>query len=481
MAVTLALLDAGAILAALWSTMLLWAAGLPLASLGVATLAGQGAVICACCLIAFYYGGFYDFRIARDFFSFASRLPVALASTLILLAIFYTVFPETRLEAGLSVAALVVTAAFLLLLRAGFYKLIRSRLLMKRVLILGTGPLARRLMEEIEAQPGCGYAIVGVIGDGKAATDRSLPYPVLGHVHWLAKIIEEVRPDGIIAALTEKTHLPTRQLLECRLKGIIVEDGVEVYERLAEKLAIEWHTPASLIFSKDFRKSRVELAVGRAVSLVASILGLILFAPLFALIALAIKLDSSGPVLFVQERVGLHGRPFKLLKFRTMRAASRRTSEWVRDNGDRITRVGKWLRKFRLDELPQFVNILRGDMNLVGPRPHPLSNFELFVLVLRNAPESGEEIPYYSLRCVVRPGITGWAQVRYGYANDLHEEIEKMRYDLYYIKHLSLWFDLRILLDTIKTVVFGLGSQATDAYRGGREAGPSYGEVHHAA
>ena len=184
--------------------------------------------------------------------------------------------------------------------------------------------------------------------------------------------------------------------------------------------------------------------------------GLVATAPLFGLIALAIRLDSAGPILFVQDRVGFHGKHFKLLKFRTMHAAAR-TSEWVRDNTDRITRVGKWLRKFRLDELPQFLNIIRGDMNIVGPRPHPVTNFDLF----------SEMIPYYFLRLAVRPGVTGWAQVRYGYANNLQEEIEKMRYDLYYIKHLSIRFDLRILFDTVKIVLFGRGSREADAYPAG--------------
>jgi lipopolysaccharide/colanic/teichoic acid biosynthesis glycosyltransferase len=138
-----------------------------------------------------------------------------------------------------------------------------------------------------------------------------------------------------------------------------------------------------------------------------------------------------------------------------MRPAAGTTSEWVRDNGHRLTRLGRRLRQFRLDELPQLVNILTGDMTLVGPRPHPVSNHPLFVLVMRNAPSCGEPIPYYALRSMVRPGITGWAQVRYRYANDLEEEIEKMRYDLYYIKHRSLWLDLRILAETVKVVICG--------------------------
>jgi lipopolysaccharide/colanic/teichoic acid biosynthesis glycosyltransferase len=163
------------------------------------------------------------------------------------------------------------------------------------------------------------------------------------------------------------------------------------------------------------------------------------------MLALIVILDSPGPVFFVHDRVGLRGRRLKLLKFRTMHPAQGPTSEWVCDNANRITRVGRWLRKYRLDELPQLINVVRGELNLVGPRPHPVSNVELFT----------QHIPFYSLRAAVRPGLTGWAQVRQGYANGLEEETEKMRYDLYYIKHMSAWLDLRILLETVRTVVAG--------------------------
>jgi lipopolysaccharide/colanic/teichoic acid biosynthesis glycosyltransferase len=194
----------------------------------------------------------------------------------------------------------------------------------------------------------------------------------------------------------------------------------------------------------------------RALSLVVAVAGLILLAPLMALIALAIKLDSRGPVFFVQQRAGRYRVPFDLIKFRTMRPAAGRHSEWERDNSDRITRIGRVLRRFRLDELPQLINMLKGDMNLVGPRPHPMTNLELLVLTARNLSEiSGDAIPYYSLRCAVRPGITGWAQVRYRYANSLEQEVEKIRYDFYYLKHLSVWLDIRILLETVRIVVSG--------------------------
>jgi lipopolysaccharide/colanic/teichoic acid biosynthesis glycosyltransferase len=182
--------------------------------------------------------------------------------------------------------------------------------------------------------------------------------------------------------------------------------------------------------------------------MVVAAIGLVLVSPLLAALAVAIKVGSRGPVFFVQQRAGRDGRPFGLIKFRTMYPTTAARSEWVLDNLDRITPIGRWLRRFRLDELPQLVNVLRGEMNLIGPRPHPTSNHAVFV----------DEIAYYCLRNSVRPGVTGWAQVRYGYANNLDEETEKMRYDLFYIKNRSVWLDVRILFETVGIIVFGQGA-----------------------
>ncbi len=341
---------------------------------------------------------------------------------------------------------------------------------LERVLILGTSPLASKLIEEIEAQAHPRFTIVGVVGEEAGLCELPFLYFPGGPLEQLGKIVDLVRPHRIIVALEGRGRWPVAQLLEARTRGIVVEDGVEVYERLTGKLAIESLTSTNVIFSLDCPKSWISLALARAVSFLAALVGLIGLAPLFSLIALAIKLDSRGPLFFVQERLGLRGKRFKLIKFRTMHPASCRTSEWVQDNGHRITRVGKWLRKFHLDELPQFVNIARGDMNLVGPRPHPVSNYELLALVARNTPESGEDIPYYSLRLMVRPGLTGWAQIRYGYANNVDEETEKLRYDLYYVKHMSLWFDLRILFNTVKIVVLGRRSTTAAIWPGAARA-----------
>ena len=360
----------------------------------------------------------------------------------------------------------------------GFFRLALSP---DRVLILGASPLASRIIEEIEAQAKRRYVIVGAADEGPPsaqASPRDFPVRPLGQLRWL---VERLSPDRIVVAMTERRGcLPVRQLLDSRMRGVIVESAEEFYERLAGKLAIESFTPGGFLFTPVFRMSRLHLALGRALSVAAAAAALVVLAPVLAAVAVAIKLDSRGPVFFIQDRVGLNGRTFRLIKFRTMHGSRAGTSEWVRDNGHRITRVGKWLRRFRLDELPQCINVLRGEMNLVGPRPHPASNYELLATVARNVPERGSEIPLYSLRTLVRPGITGWAQVRYGYANGVEEEIEKLRYDLFYIKHLSVWLDLRILLETVRVVLLGkkferagAAEEEAAATHGGREA--SYG------
>jgi exopolysaccharide biosynthesis polyprenyl glycosylphosphotransferase/polysaccharide deacetylase family protein (PEP-CTERM system associated) len=457
-ALFLALIETSVLFTAVSGAVLLWARPILVDWIDVMSVLGQGVAVSLCCVVSFYYNDLYDLHIVRSFGGFTARLLQSFGVAFILLAFFYALFPGARITEGVFVSSLFTVLGFLLPLRAISYVVMRSRPFVERVLILGTGALSTKLVAEIEARPESRYAVAGIVGEG--ATGRAAPEsgpPLLGPMTSLQKIVEEERVDRVIVAMAERRgRLPMDQLLAIRVQsGVMVEDGAEAYEHLTEKLAVDTLTPSALIFSKDFRKSPLDLAVSRTISLVTSVIGLIALAPLLGLIALAITLDSPGPVFFVQARAGRHGRDFRLIKFRTMRPASRETSEWAGDNDDRVTRIGKWLRKFRLDELPQFLNILRGDMNLVGPRPHPVSNYQLFI----------ENIPYYALRSGVRPGVTGWAQVRYGYANNLEEETEKMRYDLYYIKHLSLWFDLRILLDTVKIILFGRGSTAPDAYR----------------
>jgi len=319
----------------------------------------------------------------------------------------------------------------------------------RRVLILGSGPMATTLIEEIESAQTPRYLVAGTVDDQEPAVGSPDHYRWLGPCDSLAEIINRLHPAFIVVALADRRdRLPLQALLDARVGGIVVEDALDFSERLMGKLAIEAIRPSMLILAKGFRNHGAADVIARAVSVAGAIVGLLLCAPLLIAIGIAVTLDSRGPMFFIQQRAGRNGRPFGLLKFRTMHPCTEARSEWVSDNIDRITRVGHYLRRFRLDELPQLVNVLRGDMNLVGPRPHPVTNQAVFM----------EKIAYYGLRSTVRPGVTGWAQIRYGYANNLAEETEKMRYDLYYIKNRSLWLDLRIMLETVGTVLFGKGA-----------------------
>jgi exopolysaccharide biosynthesis polyprenyl glycosylphosphotransferase len=319
----------------------------------------------------------------------------------------------------------------------------------RRVLILGSGPLATALIEEIESAQAPRYIVAGTVDDQEPPSGTADHGRWLGPCDALPEIINRVQPAFIVVALADRRdRLPLQTLLEARVRGIVVEDALEFSERLMGKLAIEAIRPSMLILAKGFRNHGLADLFARAVSVIGAVIGLLVCAPLLIAIGIAVKLDSEGPMFFVQERAGRNGRPFGLIKFRTMHPATEARSEWVSDNIDRITRIGHYLRRFRFDELPQLVNVLRGDMNLVGPRPHPVTNQAVFM----------EKIAYYGLRSTVRPGVTGWAQIRYGYANNLAEETEKMRYDLYYIKNRSLWLDLRIVVMTIGTVLFGIGA-----------------------
>jgi exopolysaccharide biosynthesis polyprenyl glycosylphosphotransferase len=442
MAALLALLEGGSILAMAAGALLAWRSPALTGGDILATLA-QAAGLSVAFLAAFTYADLYNFQIVRSFDALLVRLPRVLAAAAVLVTLVSLAVPSARImdnpfESSVLIAIGVIFGPFLPL-RALVYWFIRSRRFGERLLIVGASPLVRTVVDEIAWRSDFRYTVVGVEHDAEN----------------IGRVIEATRPTCIVVALTERGgRLPLSRLVESLAHGIKVEDVAETYERLTGKLALEVLSPSSVIFTRDFQTPRLRRVVARALSLTVAAMALLVFAPLLGLIALLIKMESQSPVFFIQERVGLAGRVFKIIKFCTMRPVSQPTSEWEQDNRDRITPLGRWLRRFRLDELPQLVNVLRGDMNLVGPRPHPVSNLEVMVLAARNLSEiSGDAIPYYSLRCSVKPGMTGWAQVRYVYANSLEEEMEKIRYDLYYIKHNSLWLDLRILLETLKMVV----------------------------
>jgi exopolysaccharide biosynthesis polyprenyl glycosylphosphotransferase len=417
-----------------------------------------------CCVLAFYYQDLYDLRAVRSLRAYLSRLPRSGALALLFALALSCAMPWIVPPPGTLGPALAGAIALVLAFRTLLYALravASSRAFGHRTLVLGGGTLAQQIAEEIRSRPDAGDTLVGLVDPRPERPGAHAGIPVLGSIDELETIIARHAPDRIVVALDGGPgRLPVRRLIEARVRGILVEDGVEVFERLTGKVAIESLPPTALVFARDFSRSRLHAPIARLMSVVAAAAGLALGAPLMLLIAAVVKLDSRGPIFFLHDRVGLGGRRFRLVKFRTMRPARGATSEWAGDNDQRITRAGRWIRKFRLDELPQLVNVLQGDMNLIGPRPHPVSNYDLFL----------RTVPYYWIRAMVRPGITGWAQVRYGYADNLEQETEKMRYDLHYIKHRGVALDLRILLDTVQVVLLGGGVARSSPAAGGEPA-----------
>jgi len=267
----------------------------------------------------------------------------------------------------------------------------------------------------------------------------------------LCEIAKDLNIDKIVVALKEKRGVfPVKELLNCRVAGIDVLEGNSFYEMLTGKLIVEQINPGWLIFSKGFKKSFIMRAFKRCTDFFLSLSMLIMFSPLIILTSILIKMDSEGPILFSQERMGQNGIPYDVYKFRSMFTdAEKNGPVWATTDDNRVTRVGKYIRKWRIDEIPQLWNVMIGEMSFVGPRPER----EHFVKELEAI------IPYYSQRFNVKPGLTGWAQVSYGYGATVDEAIEKLNYDLFYIKNMSIPMDLTVIFRTVKTVLFGEGAR----------------------
>jgi sugar transferase (PEP-CTERM system associated) len=274
---------------------------------------------------------------------------------------------------------------------------------------------------------------------------------VIGDYSQILSICQKGDVDRIIVALDERRgRFPLEQLLFCRLKGIPVDDGVAFTEQLAGKLSVENLHPSFLIFSDGFKRSAIFKRLKRGIDIIGSLLGLTVFTPVMLIISLAIKLDTKGPIFYRQERIGEDEKIFNLFKFRSMSVdAEENGPVWAEVNDQRVTRVGQVIRKLRFDEIPQMFNVLKGEMSFIGPRPER----PFFVDTLKS------EIPFYSERHVIKPGITGWAQICYSYGASKEDALEKIKYDLYYIKHMSLILDLMILFETIKIVFWAKGAR----------------------
>ena len=354
--------------------------------------------------------------------------------------------PNYLLGSGSSAVGLLILTVALFGWRLGFTWLVQLPILVERVYILGTGDRAQRLVQGLRQNPELGVEIASWTGKMDGAVTRD---SVAAH---LMDVVHQQKVERVIVAMPDRRGtIPMLELLDLRMKGVQIEDATSWLEKISGKIEVENLYPSWLVYGEGFRRSTPFILVRRVISIAISLVGLILALPLFPLIMLAVRLDSKGPVFYAQTRVGKAGRIFKVVKFRTMRQDAEATNgpQWAGDNDPRITRVGKFLRSSRLDEIPQLWCVLKGDMAFVGPRPERPEFIEWL----------SKEIPYYGVRHMVRPGITGWAQVKYKYGRSVEDSREKLQYDLFYIKNASIGLDLLIMFLTVKTVLLRRGAQ----------------------
>lgn len=378
------------------------------------------------------------------------RIFIAITASFILMSVIYYLFPAVMIGRGWLILSLFFFGSLQFLWHIGYMWCVNIPGLAKRVLVLGTGPLAEKIGGLITST-NHNHMLGGYVNYSSEAAHVPL-HSIVGNGGGLFDTVRKEKAKKIVISLSERRgFLPIRDLLACKLSGVEVVDAPSFYEELTGKLLIEDINPSWFVLSDGFRKTGFRSISKRIFDILFAVTCLIITIPYLPIIALLIKLNSRGPVFFKQKRTGEGGKEFLVYKFRTMRqdAESKTGAVWAQKKDPRITGVGKLLRKMRLDEFPQFYNVLKGDMSIVGPRPERPEFIE----------KLNELIPYYSERHSIKPGITGWAQIRYPYGSSVSDALEKLRYDLYYIKNMSLFLDIMILLETVKVVLFGRGGR----------------------
>ena len=354
-------------------------------------------LIAACVQLSLYYFDLYDLKAFRSNIELGIRLLQSLGVSSILLAFLYYLFPLLIIGRGIFLISLGFMGAIIVSWRIIYNHILKTKQFDQKILIIGSGPLAKNIAKEIVERVDTGFKVIGFITDNSERVGEKLVNPcIIGDESQILDIATRERVDRIIVALEERRgKFPDTQLLECKMRGIVVEEGIEFYEHLTGRLQVESLRPSFLIFSDGFKKSKLTMWTKRFTEFALSLIGLLLLSPFILVISILIKIDSRGPVFYKQERVGERGKIFKLLKFRSMvENAEINGPIWAEKDDKRITRVGRWMRKWRLDEIPQMFNVLKGDMSFVGPRPER----SFFVEKLR------KEIPFYDQRLSVKPG-----------------------------------------------------------------------------
>src|SRR5215813_3988229 len=418
-------------------------------------------VIALVTAITFYVVDLYDLRLHIRRGEFFVKMLTCLVIIFFIIASINFLVPSLQLHSMDYLLSLTVFVPSIICFRFIYYWAINIS--KEKVIILGMNDIAHNIAQELANGNSHGFEVQGLIAENFISTDEVLDCGVLGGIQELARIVQDRKPSVVVVALSERRGMfPYKEILDCKLQGIRVEDWPTFYEKLTGKIIIQNLRPSWLIFADGFTRNSLTRTLKRITDILLAAVGLCIALPMIALIAVLTKLDSYGPIFFRQERVGENGRIFTLYKFRTMvEDAEKETGPvWAQETDPRTTRLGKILRRTGLDEIPQMFNVLIGDMSFVGPRPERPH----FVAELQ------EKIPYYSQRLVVKPGITGWAQVRYGYGATVEDAIEKLQFDLYYIKNMSFFLDMLIILSTIHKVLFAKVALQTNAKEGRKTA-----------
>jgi len=422
--------------------------------------AGRIGLVVLVFLVLMYYFDLYNFAILTNRREVVTRLVGVLGTTFVALAVLYYTFPDASLGGTVLWAGILMVAIVVPVWRGFFFVLNRSARFAERTLIYGDGPLASPLMDAIAQRPELGLRVSGYVG----SEPQIAGIPIVQQDD-LAEFVKREDIRRIIVTMGDRRgKMDVSELLKLKASGVQIQDGPEYYETVTGKIPLESLRLSWLLFSPGFHVRPALRLYKRVFSFAFGLIGVVLSAPIMALAALAIRLDSEGPVIFRQKRVGEFGVPFTVLKFRTMYHGDQVPTPRFRkhsnsdqshigtpahDGDPRITRVGKWLRRTRLDELPQLFNIVKGDISFVGPRPVPPHEEE----------ECAAVIPFYKERWLIKPGATGWAQINRGYNATIEDHKEKLAYDLFYIKNVSIGLDIYILFATLKIVLLGRGGQ----------------------
>ena len=405
------------------------------------------------CLAAFYLFDLYDFVVMQDRRELVLRLVQALGLAWIALAIAFYAFPKLMLGRSIALIALPLALGLSVGWRVSIHWFLGHPGIGEKILIVGSGQQAVEVAREVLNRPDAGYRIVGFVGTDSELLGKSLINPrVIGLTEQLDAIVKREGIDRIVVAMGERRgQLPTDRLLQLSLAGdVSIEEGASFYERVTGRVSLNMIRPSWLIFSGRGRQAKLANVSRMIVHWVVALIGFALCLPIMLVTAVLIKLDSKGPVFYKQERVGKNGHPFVLAKFRSMKVDAESSGPvWASKGDDRTTRVGRIIRKVRIDEIPQFWNILKGEMSFVGPRPERPH----FVSQL------AQEVPYYEQRHLIAPGLTGWAQIKYPYGASIEDARQKLQYDLFYIKNYNLVLDAVIIFETIKIILFGRGAQ----------------------